>query len=125
MSAVGFGDALGSWALTCGHEGTRGNDLLDRRLEEVATIGQSRRPHLVSYCLRWTDTMNDRIRTDQTWIGQTDRTPIDRTSWHRWYACHPVICDNAPGGVVWGLTILRRRKRGRWVYRMGLRNRRL
>ena len=45
--------------------------------------------------------------------------------WHRWYAWHPVICDNAPGGVVWGLTILRRRERGGWVYRMGLRNRRL
>ena len=43
--------------------------------------------------------------------------------WHRWYAWHPVICDNASGGVAWGLTILRRRKRGRWEYRMGLRNR--
>jgi len=25
--------------------------------------------------------------------------------WHRWYAWHPVICDNASGGVAWGLTI--------------------
>jgi hypothetical protein len=64
------------------------------------------------------DAMNDQTRTDPTWIDQTDRTPIDRTSWHRWYAWHPVICNNAPGGVAWGSTLGHRRKRGRWVYTM-------
>ena len=85
----------------------------------------------------YSDAMN--ATDDQT---QTDRARRDKRSWgipsasvafaakqasewHRWYAWHPVICDNAPGGVVWGLTILRRRERGRWVYRMGLRNRRV
>jgi hypothetical protein len=61
--------------------------------------------------------MNDQTRTDQTWIDQTDRTPIDRSLWHRWYAWHPVICD-APGGVAWGLTVLRRHKRGMWEYQI-------
>ena len=62
--------------------------------------------------------MNDQTRTDQTWIDQTDRPPIDRSLWHPWYAWHPVICDNAPGGVAWGLTIRRRHRRGQWEYQI-------
>jgi hypothetical protein len=63
----------------------------------------------------------------QTWIGQawidnarTNRTRFARNQWHRWYAWYPVICHNASGGVAWGLTILRRRKRGQWEYRTRL-----
>jgi hypothetical protein len=78
--------------------------------------------------------MNDQTRTDRARRGKLSwRIPSasvviaaeQANEWHRWYAWHPVICDNAPGGVAWGLTILRRRERGGWVYRMGLRNRRL
>jgi hypothetical protein len=47
-----------------------------------------------------------------------DRTRTDGALWHRWYAWYPVICDNAPGGVAWGLTILRRRERGQWEHRI-------
>ena len=76
----------------------------------------------------------DQTRTDRARRGKLSwRIPSasvviaakQANEWHRWYAWHPVICDNAPGGVAWGLTILRRRERGGWVYRMGLRNRHL
>jgi hypothetical protein len=92
---------------------------------------------------RTADAMNDQTRTDRARRGnwswrvtltipqmRQTRSGYVRVStakqaneWHRWYAWHPVICDNASGGVAWGLTILRRRKRGQWVYRMRLRNR--
>jgi hypothetical protein len=81
-----------------------------------------------------TDAMSDQTRTDRARRGKLSWriasasvafAATQANEWHRWYAWHPVICDNAPGGVVWGLTVLRRRERGGWVYRMGLRNRRL
>src|SRR5271168_2559834 len=92
---------------------------------------------------RYSDAMNDQTRTDRARRGKRSwrvtftipqmrqtrsgyvrvSTAKQTNEWHRWYACHPVICDNASGGVAWGLTILRRRKRGQWVYRMRLRNR--
>src|SRR5271168_2363723 len=81
---------------------------------------------------RTTDAMNDQTRTDRARRGErTWRIPSasvafaakQTNEWHRWYAWHPVICDNASGGVAWGSTLLRRRKRGQWVYRMRLRNR--
>jgi hypothetical protein len=82
----------------------------------------------------YSDAMNDRTRTDRArrdkWLWRIPSASVafaakQANEWHRWYAWHPVICDNAPGGVAWGLTILRRRENGRWEYRMGLRNRRL
>jgi hypothetical protein len=92
---------------------------------------------------RYSDAMNDQTRTDRARRGKRSwrvtftipqmrqtrsgyirvSTAKQANEWHRWYAWHPVICDNASGGVAWGLTILRRRKRGQWVYRMRLRNR--
>ena len=88
----------------------------------------------LSLSSRYSDAMNDRTRTDRARRGKWSwRIPSasvafaakQANEWHRWYAWHPVICDNASGGVAWGLTILRRRERGGWVYRMGLRNRRV
>jgi hypothetical protein len=76
--------------------------------------------------------MNNQTRTDRAqrdeWSWRIPSASVafaakQANEWHRWYAWHPVICDNAPGGVAWGLTILRRRKRGQWVYRMRLRSR--
>ena len=67
-------------------------------------------------CCNDTDAMNDQTRTDQApW---TDQVRADRSQWHRWYAWRPVVCDNAPGGVSWGLTIWRRHKRGLWEYQI-------
>ena len=85
---------------------------------------------------RTADAMNDPTRTDRARRGKRSwrvtftipqmrqtRTGYVRVStakqaneWHRWCGWHPVICDNASGGVAWGLTILRRRKSGQWVY---------
>ena len=60
-----------------------------------------------------TDAMNYQTRTDQApWTVQV---LADRSEWHRW---RPVICDDAPGGVAWGLTIWRRHKRGQWEYQI-------
>ena len=97
----------------------------------------------MSHQTRTADAMNDQTRTDRARRGKRSwrvtftipqmrqtrsgyvrvSTAKQANEWHRWYAWHPVICDNASGGVAWGLTILRRRKRGQWVYRMRLRNR--
>jgi hypothetical protein len=81
---------------------------------------------------RTADAMNDPTRADRARRGKRSwRIPTasvasaakQANEWHRWYAWHPVICDNASGGVAWGSTLLRRSKRGQWVYRMRLRNR--
>jgi hypothetical protein len=78
------------------------------------------------------DAMNDQTRTDRARRGKRSwgipsasvaSAAKQANEWHRWYAWHPVICDNASGGVAWGSTLLRRGKRGQWVYRMRLRNR--
>ena len=78
------------------------------------------------------DAMNDQTRTDRARRGKRSwgipsasvaSAAKQANEWHRWYAWHPVICDNASGGVAWGSTLLRRSKRGQWVYRMRLRNR--
>jgi hypothetical protein len=79
-----------------------------------------------------TDAMKDQTRTDlarrgkRSWgipIASVAFAAKQANEWHRWYAWRPVICDNASGGVALGSTLLRRRKRGQWVYRMRLRNR--
>jgi hypothetical protein len=81
---------------------------------------------------RIADPMNDQTRADRARRAKRSwRIPSPSVAsaakqangWHRWYAWHPVICDNASGGVAWGSTLLRRSKRGQWVYRMRLRDR--
>ena len=64
---------------------------------------------------RTTDAMNDQTRTDRARRGERSWgipsasvafAAKQANEWHRWYAWRPVICDNASGGVAWGLTIL-------------------
>ena len=62
-----------------------------------------------------TDAMNDQTRTAD---GVYDQTRTNRYLWHPWYAWHPVICNNASGGVAWASTIWRRHRRGEWEYQI-------
>jgi hypothetical protein len=106
-------------------------------LSAAAAFPRDRRQHddaAHDHQTRTAAAMNDQTRTDRARRGERSwRIPSlsvaiaakQANEWHRWYAWHPVICDNASGGVAWGSTLLRRRKRGQWVYRMRLRNRHL